>query len=124
MAAKRYLGITGDVLHDAIRSKLKQFVVTPEAYKQYADYLKNQLAIIQRVKTEEMRNLTIRINSYRGKYTDFINNNLSIQRDEDDQRAYDKKKKDYQSEIATLEDQLADVKRNERNEIVELEFFM
>ncbi len=118
------IGFTAEEVNDTIIDKLKEFHVSDEDFSEYLVWAKEQIRNIEKWAKEKRvkKNLDIsRITREKNKY---MEDNMSIRRDHEEDRIYQNKKKDFDKQLEILWRESLNIIEDERNEVLELEVFI
>jgi hypothetical protein len=73
---------------------------------------------------EKISSKTLEINRVKKEKSDYIENNMAVKKDREEERIYERKKLDFEKKIKVLRGEIADLDEEERNEIIEIEAFI
>ena len=124
----KQLSIDGETLIKTVYNYLKQnFHIDEEKYTQYRDYQLTQYDRIVKQSKEKIRTLQTQLNNLSSLRDTFIRDcmaNSSLTKDEHQERIYQQEIKRYDEKIEYLELEIKKLWINQRNTILELDWFL
>ena len=111
-------------VNNKIGKALSFLKVWEKEVKTYIDFTKTKLKEIELDTKDKTGSITLQIWRLKSKKRKYIENNMSIKKDDEEQKIYENKKKTYEKEIKFLRKQIEKEDDNERNDILELEMFI
>lgn len=114
-----------DIIENAIIDMFSTINISDDDYQKYVMYVSTQLSGIRYDIQEKNSKLQFEINKINWKKTEYISKNMHVKdRDNEEERIYNQTKRDFDSQIDILRNELIDLDRSERASIKEFEIFI
>jgi len=117
--------VSYDIIENAIIDMFSTIKITDEDYQKYVEYISTQLDLIRFETQEKNSKIQFEINKINWKKTEYIKKNMHIKdKDAEEERIYNRAKKDFDNQIDILRNDLTDLDNSERHTIKEFEIFI
>lgn len=103
---------------------LDGFKVWDNEFKEYIDFVNTRLDNIEKTTKEKIASKNLEIWRLKSQKTEYIKDNMSIKKDEDERKIYENTKADFDRKVNILLKEVEWLHEWERNEIFELEVFI
>ncbi len=118
------ISTTAEEIDKAIIDRLKSFQVWEKEFASYLDYATVQLKEIGVSTMEKIANKQLEINRHKSDKSKYIEKNMGVKKDREEERIYERKRADFEAKIKILKSEIDDLDEDERNEILEIEAFI
>jgi len=118
------MSVTQADIDVAIDKALKYFKVSEEAFKSYVEFCKKRLDEIDHTTKWKVSSKNLEIWRVKAKRKKYIQDNMSIKKDKEEEKIYEDTKKEYDRKINILRKEIEWLDEWERDETLEIEIFM
>lgn len=105
-SANYNLSIRFDELDAIVAEKMKTFKVGEKEFEKYKQFIVHELDKIKISTQEKINKTSVALGRLKSEKTEYIKANMSLKKDEDEQRIYETQKAEYDKNIATLTKQI------------------
>jgi len=116
--------ITFDVVEKKVLKMLDTLKINKEAYDEYKNFINSELDKINMENEEKQSKLTLQLNRAKRTKKDYIQKNMHIQKNKDEEEVYQEEIQRYNIKIQVLQDKRNDITISERNKMLEFELFV
>lgn len=105
-SANYNLSIRFDELDAIVAEKMKTFKAGEKEFEKYKQFIVHELDKIKISTQEKINKTSVALGRLKSEKTEYIKANMSLKKDEDEQRIYETQKAEYDKNIATLTKQI------------------
>ncbi len=115
--------ILGEELDNQIIEKFKSLKIDEKTYQEYVGFMEEGLHKIYLEMSENRSIINLQIANTRKTQSEYIEKNMSVEKDQEEQKIYDKRKKEFTDKLDRLQLELSQLSSQERDTMVDYEMF-
>lgn len=118
------LSVSFEEIDRAIIEQMKRFRITKEDFQKYVEFANGKLLEISEKAQRSATSIHLDISRIRKERDEYIEKNMHIEKDKEEQRIYNEKRERFEKRIDFYTNQMSQLNTNERSEMAEIEAFI